>query len=271
MLEFKRPYILANNFKMVTSFPEDEKKKEKYLKDLPDYRRKENLFHNRRAGSYIKDLVFGANDGIITTFAVVAGATGATLSPIVVIIFGFANLLADGLSMGVGNYLGTKSEQDYQKAQREKEEWEIDHLRNLEVSEIRDIYEKRGFTGKDLERAIELTISDRKRWIDVMMRDELGIIEESHENPAKHGLATFVAFILAGFIPLLSYLLPIGQSSAFQISLILTALTLFAVGSLRTRITIVSWWRGGLEVLIVGSAAAGAAYFIGYFIEGLVR
>src|SRR3989337_3094736 len=111
---------------------EDLKLKEKYLRQNPDYRKREELYHQHQAGTYIKDLIYGANDGIITTFAVVAGATGASLSPMVVIILGFANLLADGVSMGAGNYLGIKSERDYQRAQRKKEEWEIDHLRNLE-------------------------------------------------------------------------------------------------------------------------------------------
>lgn len=244
--------------------------KEKYLKEDPDYRKKENLFHQHQAGVYIKDLIYGANDGIITTFAVVAGATGASLSPLVVIILGFANLLADGLSMGVGNYLGTKSERDYQKAQREKEEWETDHLKEIEIQEIKDIYQGRGFKGRDLEKAVTLTINDRKRWVDVMMRDELGIIEETQDSPFRHGLVTFFAFLLAGFIPLLSYLIPVNVGDAFKLSIFLTALILFAIGALRTWITTVKWWRGGLEMLGVGFGAASAAYLIGYFIENLV-
>lgn len=161
---------------MMEDSPEREPQlKERHLREDPRHRKIEDLFHQRRAGTYINDLVYGANDGIITTFAVVAGATGASLPPLVVIILGFANLVADGISMGASNYLGTKSELDYQRAQRQKEEWEIDHLRNLEIQEIEDIYRERGFTGKDLERAVALTIVDRGKWVDVMMRDELGI------------------------------------------------------------------------------------------------
>lgn len=256
--------------KIPASLENDLKLKEKYLRQNPDYRRREELYHQHQAGTYIKDLIYGANDGIITTFAVVAGATGASLSPMVVIILGLANLFADGLSMGAGNFLGIKSERDYQKAQRKKEEWEIDHLRNLEVQEIRDIYTKRGFEGKDLENAVAITIADRKRWVDVMMRDELGIIEEVKDSPLKHGLATFLAFVLAGLVPLLAYLLPLAGNLTFKVSLLLTALALFLIGALRCRVTLVKWWRGGLEMLSAGSGAAIAAYFIGFFIEKLV-
>ncbi|MDP3998481.1 MAG: VIT1/CCC1 transporter family protein [bacterium] len=253
-----------------TIIEKDLRLKEEYLRQNPDYRKREELYHQHKAGAYIKDLVYGANDGIITTFAVVAGATGASLSPMIVIILGFANLFADGLSMGAGNYLGIKSEQDYQKAQRKKEEWEIDHLRNLEVGEIRDIYAERGFGGKDLENAVAITIADRKRWVDVMMKDEMGIIEDVKVGPLKHGLATFLAFVLAGLVPLLAYLFPSGGDATFKVSLFLTALTLFVIGALRSRVTLVGWWRGGTEMLLIGSGAAGAAYFIGYFIEKLV-
>lgn len=246
------------------------KRKEKFLAQNAEYRRLEELMHWRDAGKYIGNFIYGANDGIITTFAVVAGATGASLSSSVVIILGFANLLADGLSMGASNYLGEKSEMDYASAQRQKEDWEIDNLRELEVQEVRDIFEKKGFKGKDLDNAVEIVTSNREVWLDVMMKDELGIIQDEDEDPKKHGLATFAAFLITGFFPLLPYLIP-GVSNAFVWSLILGVVTLFIAGSLRSLVTAVSWFRGGLEMLMVGSVAGASAYFIGSFIEGLVR
>ena len=115
------------------------KRKEKYLNENEQYRKHEGMYHRHVAGKYIGDLIYGANDGIITTFAVIAGSFGASLAPMVIIILGFANLLADGISMGASNFLGKKSEQEYAKAQRRKEEWEIEHLREIEVEEIREI------------------------------------------------------------------------------------------------------------------------------------
>ena len=246
------------------------KRKEKYLSENAEYRKFESLYHRHTAGKYVGDFIYGANDGIITTFAVVAGAAGASLSSVVVIILGLANLVADGFSMGASNYLGKKSEAEYALAQRKKEEWEIDNLREIEVDEIREIFEKKGFRGHDLARAIEIVTSDRKVWVDVMMKDELGIIEEERDDPRKHGTATFFAFVVAGFCPLVPYLLPF-ETNRFLLSAIFSAVTLFLAGALRSTITTVSWVRGGLEVLLIGSSAALGAYIIGNVVEGIIR
>lgn len=244
------------------------KRKEKYISENEEYRKREALHHRHTAGKYIGDFVYGANDGIITTFAVVAGAVGASLPAPVIVILGFANLFADGISMGASNFLGGRSEQDYAKAQREKENWEIDHLRPLEVEEIREIFEKKGFKGKDLEQAVKTITSSRDVWLDTMMRDELNIIEDPSNDPKKHAFATFIAFVVAGFVPLVPYILPV--SSSFVLSSIVGALTLFTVGALRSLITTISWLRGGIEMLVVGSAAASVAYFVGALVERIV-
>ncbi len=246
------------------------KRKEKYLDENAEYRKHESMYHRHTAGKYIGDLIYGANDGIITTFAVIAGSFGASLAPMVIIILGFANLLADGISMGAGNYLGKKSEQDYARAQRRKEEWEIEHLREIEVEEIREIYERKGFSGNDLERAVEIITSDRKVWLDTMMRDELNIIEETGNDPKRHGLASFSSFVVAGLFPLLPYLVP-NVPNPFLFSILVGGLTLFFIGGLRSLVTTVSWLKGGLEVLAIGSSAALAAFMVGKVIEGFVR
>lgn len=241
------------------------KRKEKYLSENPKYRRFESLHHRHITGKYIGDLIYGSNDGIITTFAVVAGVSGASLAPSVVIILGFANLLADGFSMGASNFLSERSEADYAKAQREKEEWEIDNLRELEVEEVSEIFEKKGFGGRDLERAVEIVTANKKVWIDVMMKDELGIVDDSSDDPKKHGAATFAAFVVAGFIPLIPYVFNIPN--AFVVSLVIGALTLFTVGALRSVVTAIGWFRGGVEMLVVGGVAAVVAYYVGAVLE----
>lgn len=245
-------------------------RKEKYLLENKQYKRYETLAHRSFTGKYIGDFVYGANDGIITTFAVVAGAAGASLPAYVIIILGFANLLADGISMGASNFLGTKSEHDFAKAQRQKEDWEIDNLRELEIEEVREIYEKKGFRGKDLDRAVEIITSNRAVWLDTMMKDELGIIEDSTDDPKKHGLATFAAFVAAGLFPLLPYVIP-GTTNPFLFSIVIGAITLFTIGALRSLVTTVTLARGGLEMLLIGGAAAILAYGAGFFIEGIVR
>jgi VIT1/CCC1 family predicted Fe2+/Mn2+ transporter len=163
------------------------------------------------AEHYLKDLVYGANDGIITTFAVVAGVAGAQLEARIVLILGFANLLADGFSMGASNFLSIRSDEA------------------------------------------------------VRQSSGLAVLEPF---PSRHSVATFAAFVLAGCVPLLSYVVTVA-GDPFVVAVMLTLATLFIVGSARSLVTRVHWWWSGLEMLGVGSAAAGVAYAVGSFVEGL--
>ena len=156
---------------------------------------------------YIRDLIYGANDGVITTFAVVAGVTGGALSTRAVLIVGAANLLADGLSMGVGNYLSIRSHES------------------------------------------ALAAEDRP---------------EEESQPARHGIATFLAFVIAGCMPLLPYAAGASEGLRFAMSGTVTLATLFAVGASRAAITAIRWWTGGLEMLGLGFAVAAAAYGSGF-------
>lgn len=235
------------------------------------YKQLEDAFHQRTSGTYVGDVIFGANDGIVTTFAVVAGSVGAGLSPNIILILGFANLIADGLSMGLGNYLGKKSEREYNAGQREKEIWEIEHFPEIETQEVRTIFEKYGFRGADLNRAVQIVTSDKKAWTELMMVEELGLIEEGDGTPARHGLATIVAFDLAGLAPLLPFVFGLSGSVAFGTSIGLAAVILFTTGAFRAKISPRRWWMAGLEMLGVGSIAAVAAYVVGNVLESLVR
>jgi vacuolar iron transporter family protein len=164
--------------------------------------------HRARAGKYIGDIVYGANDGIITTFAVVAGVAGAELPHKVVIILGIANLLADGFSMAASNYLSKKSEQEYQDT----------------LKEIADIVKT--------------------------------------EIPIKNAIATFIAFVVAGAIPLMPYIFSFEWNN-FYLAILATSITLFIVGSLRTLVTGTKWWKAGFEMFFIGSLAAAVSYIIG--------
>ena len=126
----------------------------------------------------IENFVFGAIDGTVTTFAVVAGAIGASLSPSVVLILGFANLLADGFSMSIGNYLATKTRHEYLAKERKREEWEIENMVEQEKQEIRDIYARKGFKDELLEDVVGVITKKQNVWVDMMMREELGLNRE---------------------------------------------------------------------------------------------
>ena len=224
------------------------------------------------------DFVYGGTDGAVTTFAVVAGVIGASLSPTIVLILGFANLFADGFSMAVGNYLATKSQKEYIERVRKREEWEIDHLADQERQEIRDIYAGKGFKDEILDEIVRIITSRRKVWIDTMMKEELGLIED-RKRPFDTALTTFVAFNAIGIIPLVPFMAMIllrnnnniaSASDAFVYSAVFTAIAFFAIGTIKGKIVQKSIVRSGFSTLMVGGIAAIVAFVVGYLLNFLV-
>ena len=237
----------------------------------------EHVIHQKgsllsRFENYLGEFVYGGIDGCVTTFAVVAGAVGAELSSSIIIILGFANLFADGFAMSIGAYLSTKSEKDTYQKHKQLEYWEVEHLPDVEKEEIRDIYRVKGFSGELLEQVVEVITSDKDRWVDVMMKEELEMVEEQ-KSPFLMGAVTYVSFILVGFIPLLVYVWdyvdPVGEN-LFLWSSVLTAGGFVIIGVLKTYVTQTNVWRGVLETLVLGAIAALVSYYVGDILEGLV-
>lgn len=228
--------------------------------------------HTREQGQYIKSLIYGGLDGIITTFAVVAGVAGAHLAAGVVLILGFANLIADGLSMAIGDYLSTKAEREYKQTERVRELWEVENYPEGEKREMVELYMSKGVSEEDAKTVVEILSQHKEGWVDIMMVEELGIVEDD-ESPLKNALVTFFSFIVFGFIPVLAYVLarfiPVLTKSMFFTAAVLTGVTLFALGALKTKVTEKNWFTSGLEMLIVGGIAAAAAYGIGALLSGL--
>ena len=224
------------------------------------------------AASYLRDFVYGAIDGAVTTFAVVAGARGAQLSDSVVVILGVANLLADGFSMAVSNYLGTRAERQQRDRARRIEENHIEVVPEGEREEIRQLFAAKGFSGDDLERVVDVITADRERWVDTMMSEELGYGRDA-ASALRAAAATFVAFVVVGALPLAVYVVdaiaPGDVAHPFAWSAALTAVAFFAVGALKARVVAQHWWRAGLETLAVGGAAAAVAYVVGVALQGV--
>ncbi|HEU4447955.1 MAG TPA: VIT1/CCC1 transporter family protein [Nitrososphaeraceae archaeon] len=219
----------------------------------------------------IEDFVYGATDGAVTTFAVVVGVIGATLSPSIILILGFANLFADGFSMAIGNYLSSKSQREYIEKERRREEWEIENLVEQEKQEIKDIYAKKGFKTELLDEIVNVITSRRKVWIDTMMREELGLIEDK-KQPLDAAITTFAAFNLVGLIPLIPFIFlhfsgfAILTEHAFIYSVIFTGISFFIIGIVRGKIVNKSPLRTGINTLAVGGIAASVAYIVGYLL-----
>lgn len=220
--------------------------------------------------SYLRDAIYGAIDGTVTTFAVVTGAAGANLSPQVAVILGVANLLADGFSMGVGNYLSTRAETEQLDQARQIEESHIDKIPEGEREEIRQIYAAKGLQGDALEEVVRVITEDRQRWIATMLTEEWGL-QLNPPLPLQAALTTFAAFLIAGCVPLIPFilLLTIGIQAPFLVSVIVTAMTFFAIGVLKGRIVERSLWRSGIETFLLGGSAAGLAYLVGWLLRGI--
>ena len=216
--------------------------------------------------NYIRDFIYGGIDGAVTTFAVVSGVSGAELPPTIVLILGFANLAADGFSMAASNYLGTRAEQDDYKRLEKIEYRHIAVAPEGEREEVRQIYQTKGFEGEELEKAVELITADKERWVKTMLTEEYGLAAEVR-SPWHAAIATFLAFVVCGLVPLLPYLF--GSSSSFLVSCILTGATFFLIGSLKSLWSTSGWLRSGLETLFVGGLAAGIAYAVGVLLKGL--
>jgi VIT1/CCC1 family predicted Fe2+/Mn2+ transporter len=220
--------------------------------------------------SYLGDFVLGAVDGTVTTFAVVAGVAGADMPGVVALILGFANLLADGFSMAVSNFLNARVETQELALARRREEYHIDRVPEGEREEVRQIFAAKGFSGQLLEEIVTVITQDRRRWVDTMLTEEHGLRLESR-HPIKAGLTTFIAFVLAGLVPLLPFTLPIALSptQTFVTSSIATGVTFLLIGLAKGRVLHHPLWSSALETFAVGSLAAALAYGVGVFLRGL--
>jgi VIT1/CCC1 family predicted Fe2+/Mn2+ transporter len=229
--------------------------------------------HGGAGSQYIGDMVLGGLDGIITTFAVVSGVAGAELGANVLLIMGMANLLADGFSMATGSFLSLKSEKEYYEKEKSRETWEVENFPKGEKQELLEIYRKQGYSETDAKRLVEIKTRDPHHWVETMMVEELGMLPDDR-TPLRSALATFSAFILAGSIPLLVYLfgwiVPVAPTVEFFVSLGMSGVGLFLLGTAKVVVTHRNPLRSGLEMLIVGSLAAAVAYVVGIVLKGIV-
>ena len=240
-------------------------------------RSSEDVMHTRtlwmgKFETYLPEFVYGSIDGIVTTFAVVAGASGAGLSVNIILILGLANLFADGLSMSIGSYLSKKAERDSYNKHIMIEKWEVENMPDVERKEVEEIFRAKGFTGEELQMVVNRITSNKQVWVETMMKDELGLSPEG-KSPFKSGLSTLGAFIIAGVIPLATYL--VGYSNevpvdAFILSCSVTSLAFVLIAYIKTYVTKIGFLRSVSETLILGIAAAAVAYFVGDFIESIL-
>jgi len=236
--------------------------------------------HSGAAGKYLKSIVYGGLDGIITIFSMVASIAGAGYDVNAVIIIGLAGLLADGISMGMGDFLSSKAENDYTNEERKREVWECDNYIEGEIEEMMRVYTDKGMSEEDARTIVTTMAKYRDIFVDTMMMEELGLMPvDADDSPMKNGLVTFVAFVVFGAIPMISYIASVGGDKAdamknveggFIICSAITVLTMFGLGAYTSKFSPTKWYVGGAWVGANGGAAAAIAYFIGWALSKIV-
>ncbi|OGK30977.1 hypothetical protein A3F29_04405 [Candidatus Roizmanbacteria bacterium RIFCSPHIGHO2_12_FULL_33_9] len=246
-------------------------KQQESLKKLKVHLKEE---HNiSPVSTYLKEIVYGGNDGIVTTFAVVSGFSGAQSmlgNPITpaftVLLFGLANLFADSVSMSLGNFISLRSQHDQYNAEKSKELYEIKNDKEQEKRETLIILTSKGFNKEDALKIIDLYSKNDDYWAEFMMKYELQLPDPESENPYLTALATFLSFLGFGFIPLIPYFFIYTASvNIFLISIIFTLSALILLGLLRWYVTKHSALRSIGEIVVIGIIASSVAYFVGTF------
>ena len=223
---------------------------------------------------YQSEFIYGGIDGCVTTFAIVAGATGAHFHSNIIIVLGLANLLADGLSMSIGSYLSSKADAHHYQKHKTIEYWSVENKPEEETDEIRMIYRQKGFKGEMLEEIVKVITSRKHLWVDEMMKDELKMME-SLKSPLKKGLATYVSFLIIGLIPLSVYLVDLflneHDAPLFFISCALTFCAFFLIGYLKSHVNQISKIKGISETVFLGGVAAFVSFMAGTVLENLIN
>lgn len=221
---------------------------------------------------YLGEFVYGAMDGCVTTFAVVAGVQGAGLKDEIVIVLGLANLLADGFSMSVGAYLSAKSRREQYLQYRQTELSQLQLSPEQSRQKVREIFRYKGFNGRLLDEVVEMITSNPELWVETMLKDEPGLVEDI-KSPLNVGAVTFISFFLVGGIPLSSYLYGFFFDSlphVFLFACLSTVLAFIGIGYLKSFVTQHKPLKAVIETLGLGSIAAIIAYTVGKLLEALV-
>ena len=222
-----------------------------------------------RVQEFLKEIVYGGNDGIVTTFAIVAGFAGAgaegaaAVGGVAVLLFGLANLFADATAMGLGAFLSARSEQDVYRATRAKELREIRENPDMERAETLEILRAKGVGESDASAMADILQRHPEFMADFMMQYEIGMSDPTDDSPAMSGLATFIAFVIFGAAPLIPYFLAEPTPETFNASLGLSLVALIALGLLRWKVTNETMTRCVGETVLVGGICGLVAFGVG--------
>ena len=208
----------------------------------------------------VRDVVIGMADGLTVPFALAAGLSGIVASTHVVVVAGLAEIAAGSIAMGLGGYLASRGDSEHYASERKREEMEVVERTRDEEEEIYEIFEEYGVTRTESDSVLQALKRNPKAWVDFMMRFELGL-EEPEANRARQSAITIASsYVVGGMVPLLPYILLNESSRALAASVVITLLALVVFGAVKGRLTGAGAWRSGLQTVLIGGLAAGAAY-----------
>jgi VIT1/CCC1 family predicted Fe2+/Mn2+ transporter len=219
------------------------------------------------ATAAVRDVVIGMSDGLTVPFALAAGLTGAAIATHVVVTAGLAEIAAGSIAMGLGGYLAAKTDSEHYASELDREYRETVEMRDLEVEEVAKVFRDYGLTQAQMDPVVNAITSDQKRWVDFMMRFELGLEVPDPKRAARSAGTIAGSYIVGGLVPLAPYILMKEIVPALWVSVCVTLLALFIFGAIKGHYTGVKPLRGGVQTVLVGGLAAAAAFFIARLIS----
>ena len=214
----------------------------------------------------IREVVFGFNDGLVTGIGFVVGVTSSSVEGPMVLLTGIAAAVAASLSMAIGAYLSTKSQNEFFSQEVQRERREIEELPGKERQEVDEILTEMGFEPQEREIVARRITANKELWVRFMMREELGIFDEDYGNPIKAGAVMGASFVLGSIPPLIPYMIYADAFVAMQWAIAIALVAAFGAGAAKTVVAKTVWWRSGLEMMVLSAVAAAIGFIVGQFI-----
>lgn len=227
----------------------------------------EHIESHLRSSQFLTDIVIGMSDGLTVPFALAAGLSGAVESSRIIVIAGIAEIAAGSIAMGLGGYLAGRTEQDHYRSERRREYDEIEKLHHREIEETKEFFASLGLSEQVQNQATLEISKDKDRWVDFMMKYELGLEEPDPRRATKSALNIGLAYVVGGIIPLSPYFFIDESATALKYSMVATLICLFIFGYFKSKFTGVHPLSGAVKVMTIGAAAAAAAFAVARLFE----
>ncbi len=235
---------------------------------MDTYLHHDHIESHLKSSDMLRDIVIGMSDGLTVPFALAAGLSGAVSSSAIIVIAGIAEICAGSIAMGLGGYLAGKTEQDHYSSEQKREYDEVENLRYKELEETKEFFASIGLSAALQEQATAEIAQDKHRWVNFMMKYELGLEKPDPRRATKSALNIGLSYIAGGIIPLSPYFFISNAPEALVISVVATLICLFVFGYFKSKITGVNAWMGALQVTMIGAMAAAAAFAVAKLIGG---